>query len=55
MKKLMAALRTETGGATAIEYSMMAAGISLAILASVFAFGDDFANMLKTFSAYLNL
>jgi pilus assembly protein Flp/PilA len=28
-------------GATAIEYALIAAGISLAVVASVFAFGDD--------------
>ena len=28
-------------GATAIEYGLIAAGISLAIVASVFAFGDQ--------------
>lgn len=30
-----------TDGATAIEYGLIAAGISLAIVAAVFAFGDD--------------
>lgn len=30
-------------GATAIEYVLIAAGIALAILAAVFAFGDDLA------------
>jgi pilus assembly protein Flp/PilA len=28
-------------GATAIEYALIAAGISLAIVAAVFAFGDE--------------
>ena len=28
-------------GATAIEYGLIAAGISLAIVAAVYAFGDD--------------
>jgi len=28
-------------GATAIEYGLIAAGIALAILVAVFAFGDD--------------
>jgi len=31
----------EKDGATAIEYSLIAAGISLAIVAAVFAFGDQ--------------
>jgi pilus assembly protein Flp/PilA len=33
-------LKNESG-ATAIEYSLIAAGISLAIVAAVFAFGDQ--------------
>jgi pilus assembly protein Flp/PilA len=33
-------LLTETSGATAIEYGLIAAGISLAIAFSLFAFGD---------------
>ena len=33
-------LRNEDG-ATAIEYALIAAGISLAVVASVFAFGDE--------------
>lgn len=44
MKKLMAFreayLRNEDG-ATAIEYGLIAAGISLAIVAVVFTFGDQ--------------
>lgn len=31
----------EEDGATAIEYGLIAAGISLAIVAAVFAFGDQ--------------
>jgi len=31
----------DESGATAIEYSLIAAGISLAIVAAVFAFGDQ--------------
>ncbi|MBN8521955.1 MAG: Flp family type IVb pilin [Alphaproteobacteria bacterium] len=33
-------------GATAIEYGLIAAGIAVAIAASVFAFGDDVYNLL---------
>ena len=35
------ALKTDTSGATAIEYGLIAGGISLAIVAGVFAFGDS--------------
>ena len=31
----------DENGATAIEYALIAAGISLAVVASVFAFGDE--------------
>lgn len=44
MTKLLAlknAYLTNEDGATAIEYALIAAGISLAIVASVFAFGDE--------------
>jgi len=32
---------TQRSGATAIEYSLIAAGISLALVAVVFIFGDE--------------
>lgn len=35
-------------GATAIEYGLIAAGISLAIVAAVFAFGDDLQTTFNT-------
>ncbi len=44
MKKLLAfreAYLRDEKGATAIEYGLIAAGISLAIVAVVFAFGDE--------------
>ncbi len=37
----MKAYRSSIDGATAIEYGLIAGGISLAIVAAVFAFGDD--------------
>jgi pilus assembly protein Flp/PilA len=37
-------------GATAIEYGLIAGGISLAIVASVFTFGDNLANVFSTAS-----
>jgi pilus assembly protein Flp/PilA len=52
MKKLYARFQTykmDVEGATAIEYGLIAAGISLAIVAIVFTFGTDlkavFTNM----------
>lgn len=44
MRKIFAKLQAytlDTEGATAIEYGLIAGGISLAIVAGVFAFGDN--------------
>lgn len=35
----------DTRGATAIEYGLIAAGISIAISGAVYVFGDDLYNM----------
>ncbi len=35
-------------GATAIEYGLIAGGISLAIVAAVFAFGEDLSAVFNT-------
>lgn len=48
MKKLFAfreAYLKNEDGATAIEYGLIAAGIALAVAASIFAFGDDLGAM----------
>lgn len=37
--------------ATAIEYTLIAAGVSLAIAATVFLFGDDLGALYGTISA----
>jgi pilus assembly protein Flp/PilA len=42
------------GGATAIEYSLIAAGISIAIVAAVFAFGDDLEALFERLSTCLS-
>ena len=41
-------------GATAIEYVLIAAGIALAILAAVFAFGDDLSVLYDGLSTALS-
>jgi pilus assembly protein Flp/PilA len=41
-------------GATAIEYGLIAAGISVAIVAVVFAFGDDLAALFTDLQGQLN-
>ncbi len=42
------AYKASIDGATAIEYGLIAGGISLAIVAAVFAFGDDLSTMFNT-------
>lgn len=41
-------------GATAIEYGLIAGGISLAIVAAVFAFGDDLELLFNTIGGAMN-
>lgn len=41
-------------GATAIEYGLIAGGISLAIVAAVFAFGDDLESLFNTIGSAMN-
>ena len=38
---------TDEEGATAIEYGLIAAGISLVIATAVFAFGDDLVALFE--------
>ena len=40
----------DTDGATAIEYGLIAAGIAVAIIAAVFALGDDIKNFFTGIS-----
>lgn len=49
MGRLFQRWKSEQGGATAIEYSLIAAGISLAIAVFIFAFGEE----LFSFFEYL--
>lgn len=44
----------DENGATAIEYALIAAGISLAIVASVFAFGDELENLFNNLTGHLD-
>ena len=44
----------DESGATAIEYALIAAGISLAIVASVFAFGDELENLFNGLTGHLD-
>ena len=47
--RVQAYLQSEEG-ATAIEYGLIAGGISLAIVAALFAFGDQLASVFNTMS-----
>jgi pilus assembly protein Flp/PilA len=53
MKHIIKRWLAETQAATAVEYGLMAAGISIAILLAVFTFGGDMAGMFDTFSDWL--
>jgi len=56
MLKLLAlkdAYVNDVKGATAIEYGLIAAGISLAIVAIVFTFGDDLNTVFTTMDTKL--
>jgi pilus assembly protein Flp/PilA len=56
MKKLLAfreAYLRDENGATAIEYGLIAAGISLAIVTIVFTFGQDLNTLFTTMSGKL--
>jgi pilus assembly protein Flp/PilA len=46
----LARLARNTDGATAIEYGLIAAGIAIAIIAAVFAIGDDLTNFFTGIS-----
>lgn len=51
MTKMMAfiqAYKSDIKGATAIEYGLIAGGISLAIVAAVFAFGGSLSSLFST-------
>lgn len=51
IRKMLAmyhAYRMDETGATAIEYGLIAGGISLAIVAATFAFGDDLRTLFET-------
>ena len=57
MNKLIAlknAYLKDESGATAIEYALLAAGIGLAIVAGVFAFGADLAALFSNLAGALD-
>ncbi len=43
----------EENGATAIEYGLMVAGISIMLLVAVFAFGDNVNTMFETLDGWI--
>lgn len=45
MVKFLRLYQCDVKGATAIEYALIAAGIAVAIMAVVYAFGDDVASL----------
>jgi pilus assembly protein Flp/PilA len=53
MKKLLACFVKDESGATAIEYGLIAAGISVAIIATVNALGGQLQNTFSNVSSQL--
>lgn len=45
---------TKEDGATAIEYGLIAAGIALAILGAVFAFGEDLSGLFEDMESVIS-
>jgi pilus assembly protein Flp/PilA len=54
MKNLIARFVKDESGATAIEYGLIAAGISLAIIAAVQALGTSLGNTFTSISTTLD-
>ncbi|MCI5060983.1 MAG: Flp family type IVb pilin [Alphaproteobacteria bacterium] len=54
IKFFLTAYLNDTRGATAIEYVLIAAGISLAIMAVVYAFGEDLAALYEDLEGVLD-
>lgn len=57
MNKLITKIQVylaDKDGATAIEYGLIAGGISLAIVAAVFAFGGDLQGLFSTIASAMN-
>jgi len=52
-KAKVARVMEDTDGATAIEYGLIAAGIAVAIIAAVFALGDDIKNFFTGISGQM--
>ena len=50
----MKAFYRDKSGATAIEYGLIAAGIAVAIIAAVFALGDDIKGFFEDVSSQLS-
>jgi len=54
MAALVSRFLRDDGGATAIEYGLIAAGISIAIIATVFALGTQLNTTFSSVSSALN-
>ena len=54
LERKAARLLRDENGATAIEYGLIAAGIAVAIIAAVFALGDELKNFFTGVQTQLN-
>jgi len=54
MAKLLSRFLADLKGATAIEYSLIAAGISLAVAVFIFAFGEEVNDVFERLAGHLD-
>lgn len=54
MSKFVSRFMKDESGATAIEYGLIAGGISLGIVAALFAFGDDLAEIFDSMAGVMS-
>lgn len=54
MKHIIKRWFAETEGATAVEYGLMVAAVSIVILMAVFMFGDSTLSMFQQISSYFD-
>ena len=55
LAKAIIAWQQDQSGATAIEYGLICAGVALAIVGAVFAFGQDIDSLLSNLASHLDI
>lgn len=54
VQPVIESFKKDISGATAIEYGLIAGGISLVIVAAVFAFGSDLKGLFETMGSKMS-